>query len=94
MRLVMNRPLAHPFARVGPHVIDTLLFLSGIALWIQMQFSLLSWFGVKLLMVLAYIGLGIAAFRSRERRTGIILFLFALLMFVGTAAVAVYKPMI
>ncbi len=92
MRLVLNRPLAHPMMRIGPHVVDTVLLLSGIALWLQMRFPLWSWFGLKLVLVAAYIGLGIAAFRQVRRGPGVILYLVALTVFVGIAALAVHKP--
>lgn len=92
MRLVLSRPLAHPMVRIGPHVVDTLLLLSGIALWMQMRFPLWSWFGLKLLLVVVYIGLGIAAFRQARRGPGVILYLAALTVFVSIAVIAVHKP--
>jgi uncharacterized membrane protein SirB2 len=92
LRLVLNRPLAHPMVRVGPHVIDTLLLFSGFALWFQMGYSLLSWFGLKLALVVAYILLGITAFRMQARGAAIIVYLGALLVFISIAAIAVHKP--
>ncbi|MFU8832566.1 MAG: SirB2 family protein [Wenzhouxiangella sp.] len=92
IRLVLNRPLVNPMVRFGPHLVDTLLLLSGIALWVQMRYALLSWFGLKMMLVLVYIGLGIGAFRTRSRGTAIILYLGALITFVCIAAVALHKP--
>ncbi|AKS41365.1 SirB2 family protein [Wenzhouxiangella marina] len=92
VRLVLKRPLAHPMIRIGPHVIDTLLLGSGLALWVQMQFSIWSWLGVKLILVAAYIGLGIAAFRVEQRQRGVLFYLLALITFVAIAALAVHKP--
>jgi uncharacterized membrane protein SirB2 len=94
MRLVLNRPLAHPMVRFGPHVIDTLLLFSGIALWVQMGYSLMSWFGLKMLMVLVYIGLGICAFRMQARGPAVLLYLVALITFIGIAAIALHKPLL
>lgn len=92
VRLVLEQPLAHPMVRIGPHVIDTLLLFSGIALWVQMAFSLFSWIGLKLLLIVVYLSLGITAFRMRSRGAAIILYLIALTIFVGVANLAVYKP--
>lgn len=92
IRLVLERPLAHPMVRNGPHVIDTLLLFSGIALWVQLSFSVLSWLGLKLLLILAYIILGITAFRIRSRGIAIVAYLTALTIFVGAANLAVHKP--
>jgi uncharacterized membrane protein SirB2 len=94
IRLIMDRPLVNPMVRFGPHLVDTLLLFSGIALWVQMQYALVSWFGLKMLLVLAYIGLGVGAFRSRSRGTGIILYLAALIVFVSIASVALHKPVV
>jgi len=92
IRLVLESPLAHPMVRVGPHIIDTLLLFSGIALWVQMSFSVLSWFGLKLLLIVVYIVLGITAFRMRSRGAAIVVYLVALSIFVGVANLTVYKP--
>jgi uncharacterized membrane protein SirB2 len=92
LRLVLNWPLSNPLVRIGPHIIDTLLLASGVALWLQMRFGLLSWFGLKMLLVLAYIGIGIAAFRHRSRGTAVILYLVSLAIFISIAVIAVHKP--
>lgn len=94
IRLVLNRPLAHPMVRIGPHVIDTLLLFSGIAMWLQMGFSLMSWFGLKMALVLAYIGLGITAFKMQNRGPAVLVYLLALVTFIGIAAIALHKPML
>ncbi|MBL37879.1 MAG: hypothetical protein CMP07_05665 [Xanthomonadales bacterium] len=94
VRLVMNRPLAHPLVRFGPHLIDTLLLASGIALWMILGLSPLSvgWFGVKLLMIVVYIGLGITAFRIRHQGKAVLVFLAALAAFLSIAWLALFKP--
>lgn len=94
IRLVLNRPLAHPMVRIGPHVIDTLLLFSGIALWMQMGYSLMSWFGLKMALVVAYIVLGITAFRMHARGPAVLVYLIALIVFVSIATIAVSKPVV
>jgi uncharacterized membrane protein SirB2 len=92
LRLVMNRPLPHPVFRVAPHVLDTLLLASGIALWVMVGWPFLSWLGLKIGLIVAYILIGIAAFRSGHGGRGILLYLLALIVFVTIAVIAVHKP--
>lgn len=94
IRLVLDRPLANPLVRFGPHVIDTLLLASGVALWMLLALSPLAqgWFGLKLLLIVGYILLGIGAFRSEDRSRGVLLFVTALLAFLAIAWLALYKP--
>lgn len=94
IRLVMNRPLAHPLVRFGPHLIDTLLLASGVALWVILGLSPLSvgWFGAKLLMIVVYIGLGVTAFRIRHQGKAVLVFLAALAAFLSIAWLALLKP--
>ncbi|MCC5863851.1 MAG: SirB2 family protein [Wenzhouxiangella sp.] len=93
-RILRNRPLLHPMVRFGPHIIDTLLLFSGVALWFLVPYPLMSWFGLKLGLVLGYIVLGICAFRSStdRRATASVLFALALLVFIGIVMLAVFKP--
>jgi len=92
IRLVLQRPLGNPIWKVAPHIVDTLLLASGITLWIMVGWPILSWLGVKLLLVLAYILLGIAAFRAGQQARATRLYLLALIVFVGIAALALHKP--
>lgn len=92
LRLVMNRPVSGPMVRIGPHVIDTLLLISGIGLWMQAHYGLLSWFGLKMTLVVIYILLGIGALRSSSRGAGIMLYWLALGVFLGIAIIAIHKP--
>lgn len=94
VRLVMNRPLSNPLVRFGPHLIDTLLLASGVALWMILGLSPLGvgWFGVKLLMIVVYIGLGITAFRIRHQGKAVLVFLAALAAFLSIAWLALFKP--
>lgn len=93
MVLVLQRPLGKRFWKIAPHVVDTLLLASGVTLWIMVGWPLMSWLGVKLLLVLTYILLGIAAFRaaSQEGATG--LYTLALVVFLCIAALALHKPL-
>lgn len=92
IRLVLRQDFRHRFWKVAPHVVDTLLLASGVTLWILVGWPLLSWLGIKLLLVLAYILLGIAAFRAgpQSRATGF--YLGALIVFLAIAALALHKP--
>lgn len=92
VRLVLQRPLNHPVLRVFPHLIDTLLLASGVALWVMAGWPLFSWLGVKLALVVAYILLGIAAFRSQVPKRSVWLYLLALGVFLMVAYTALYKP--
>lgn len=95
IRLVLNRPLAHPVMRIGPHVVDTLLLASGIALWVIMAYSpiAMGWFGLKLIGVVVYILLGVAALRMANRQAALIVYLLALATFLGIAWLALFKPL-
>jgi len=67
-RLGLQKSIQGAFWRRAPHLIDTLLLASGLTLAWQAHLlpHLIPWFGIKLILVLLYIALGIAAFRSRR----------------------------
>lgn len=94
VRLVLDKPLAHPLVRFGPHLIDTLLLASGVGLWMILGLSPLAagWFGMKLLMIVVYIVLGITAFRIRHQGKAVLVFLAALAAFLSIAWLALFKP--
>ena len=92
VRLVLARPLPGRAWKVLPHLLDTLLLASGVILWIMVGWPLISWLGVKLVLVLAYILVGMAAFRTAGRSAGVGLYLLALLIFVTIPILAVLKP--
>jgi uncharacterized membrane protein SirB2 len=52
-------------ARTLPHIVDTVLLLSALALAIELRISPLSaaWLGAKIVGLFAYIGLGVLALR-------------------------------
>lgn len=55
--------------KIAPHIIDTLLLLSGFALMFTMGYPLwpINWLSVKLLLVVAYIITGIIAMRANSK---------------------------
>ncbi len=90
-----GRKPSGPALRVAPHLIDTLLLATGATLawfWHLSPFSA-NWFGLKLLLVLAYIGLGFVAFRfSRTPGGRRIAAGAALLVAACIASLALTKP--
>ncbi|MDD5580318.1 MAG: SirB2 family protein [Methylobacter sp.] len=78
--------------KIAPHVINTLLLLSGFILVIQGQWlsGEYGWIIAKLLGVLAYIGLGIVALRSQGTARWLA-FAGAIVCFVYIGIVAVTK---
>ena len=95
IRLVLRRPLAHPLVRIGPHLVDTLLLASGVGLWLILGLSPLAagWFGLKLLLVVVYIAVGITAFRIRHPGIAVLAYLAALGVFLSVAWLALFKPL-
>ena len=68
-RLGLRRPIEHRMWKTLPHLIDTLLLASGVALaiWIGLRPTVVPWFGIKLVAVVVYILLGVVAFRTASR---------------------------
>lgn len=93
IRIVLQRSLGHRVWKIAPHIIDTLLLASGVALWITVGWPILSWLGVKLLLVLTYILLGIAAFKADAQSRASGLYVLALITFLCIAGLALHKPL-
>jgi uncharacterized membrane protein SirB2 len=77
--------------RVAPHVVDTLLLLSGLLLAAGHRLSPLAapWLGVKLVLLVVYIGLGMIALRpGPSRGVRAAAFLGAVLVFLWILATA------
>lgn len=53
--------------KIAPHINDTLLLLTGIALFYIGNWSVFGWLGVKIGLVVAYILLGIRCLKSAPR---------------------------
>jgi len=94
IRLVLQRPLAHPLVRFGPHLVDTLLLASGVGLWLILGVSPIGagWFGLKMLLVVVYIAVGITAFRLKHPGIAVLVYLVALGVFLSVAWLALFKP--
>ncbi len=78
--------LARRWVRIAPHLIDTALLATGIALLLRLLphpgIPAWSWLGPKLVALLAYIGLGMLALRpGRSRPARLAAFFAALSMF-------------
>lgn len=83
--------LAARWVRVVPHVIDTILLVSAIALAVlTAQYPFVqSWLTAKVVALAVYIVLGIVALRGgRTRRVRIIAWVLALMVFCYIVAVA------
>jgi len=97
VRVVLNRPLANPLIRFGPHLIDLLLLFSGVGLWLLLGLSPFgqAWFGLKLVLIVGYILTGVAAFRAaraEDRGRGVLLYLLALGLFLAVVWLAIFRP--
>lgn len=83
--------LNHKLTRILPHVVDSAFLVSGIALTWVLKLPLLDqpWLLAKLVAIVVYILLGMAALRrGRSRRSRVIAFVLALATFAYIAGVA------
>ena len=83
-----------PWLRIAPHGIDTVLLMSGVTLsLVSAQYPLSQgWLTVKLAALVAYILLGMVAFRfARGRPGGKLAWLAALLVFAYIVGVALTR---
>ena len=93
-RLADARWVGSPAVRRLPHVVDTVLLASAIALAWTLKLSPLEhgWLAAKIAGLLAYIGLGLAAFRfARSAAARLACWLAALAVFGYIVSVAVLK---
>lgn len=66
--LVGSPMLQHKLVRVLPHVIDTVLLVSGVALVLSLQYSFAQpWLVAKMVALVAYIGFGVLTLRGTGR---------------------------
>lgn len=80
--------------KIAPHVVDTLLLVSAVALAIQLHLSPGSspWLMAKIIALVIYIGIGVVAFRiGRTKQIRIFAWLFAMTVFAYIVAVAATK---
>ena len=84
--------LEHKLVRILPHVIDTVLLCAAIALMVatsQYPF-MVGWVTVKLILLFAYIGLGVFALRrgkTKAQRTAFFVAALAVFGFMYTVAI-------
>lgn len=92
-RLGLHRRIRHPLWRSLPHCIDTLLLATGLALAVIVGLAPLrvEWFAIKLILVVVYILLGMAAFRSATVWRGWLFYTLALLVWFWIVGVALHK---
>lgn len=86
--------LARPWVKVAPHIVDTALLASAIALsLLSQQYPLVqTWLTAKVLALFAYIGTGsIALRRGRSRRVRVVAWCVALLIFGYIVSVALAR---
>ncbi|NOY63419.1 MAG: SirB2 family protein [Gammaproteobacteria bacterium] len=92
--MLRHSPLLNSiWARVVPHVIDTLFLASGILLTViigQYPFTN-TWLSAKVVGLIVYIGLGFMAMRGGTATTRTICFAASLLIFAYIVSVAVSK---
>lgn len=86
--------LMRRWMRTWPHLIDTLLLVSGIWMAVNLHLNPIEhpWLSAKLIALLIYIGLGFIALRlGRTRRQRILALLGALLCFAYVVMVALTR---
>ena len=82
------------WVRVAPHIVDTLLLASAITLAFQMHLSTLEqpWLMVKIVALLAYIGIGTIALKpGRSKKIRVLAWLLAIATFTYIVSVALTK---
>ncbi len=94
MALSVFKPslLQNKLVKIAPHVIDTILLLSGITLVIQGNYldGEFGWIISKLILLLGYIGFGVMAMRSNGAKRWIA-FITAIVCFVAIFITAITK---
>ena len=86
--------LRYRIVRIAPHVIDTLLLASGIALIFETHFGVIweTWLLAKIAGIVVYILLGLVAIRlGRTRRAQALAYVAAIAVFAYVAGNAVAK---
>ena len=85
--------LQHKFLKIAPHVVDTFLLLSAVGLMVTIQqYPFVNpWLTEKLIGVLAYIALGVMAFKGRTTTLKVFAFFGALGWMVLVVKVAITK---
>ncbi len=94
LRLVNSPLVRRRWVRILPHLIDTVLLSSAIALAVLGQQYPIEqpWLTAKVVGLLSYIGCGMAAFRfSRDKATMALFFILALVSYAYIVSVALTR---
>jgi uncharacterized membrane protein SirB2 len=85
--------LTQKWVKISPHIISTLLLLSGLVLAVHMGISPGShpWLIAKIIAMVVYIGIGVATFKVTNRNLSKTLWMSALLVFAYMVCVAITK---
>ena len=86
--------LQRKWLKIVPHVVDTLLLASAIALMVQSSLypTTQAWILTKIILLVFYIGLGLQTLRfARTRRAALLSFMLAILCFGYIVAVALTR---
>jgi len=92
--LFMNSSmLSKKWVKILPHIISTILLVSGIVLAVHLSMSPGSqpWLIAKIIGLIAYIGLGVAAFKVPNPKARKLLWVSALIVFAYIVSVAISK---
>lgn len=85
--------LTRKWVKILPHIVSTFLLVSGIVLAMHLSMAPGSqpWLMAKIVALIAYIALGVAAFKTRNATASKILWIAALVVFVYIVSVAMTK---
>ncbi|AOE48741.1 SirB2 family protein [Kangiella sediminilitoris] len=87
--------LTKKWVKITPHVIDTLLLLSGVLLLATFYgWTVTSWLAIKLLLIVVYIGFGIITFKTNKTSLRGIAFTLAIISFASILYLARIKPIL
>ena len=95
--IIDSRLLQHRVTRILPHIIDTVLLVSGISLavWIYGEFYKYPWLVVKLVAVAVYIFLGGIAIRyGKTKKVRVGALILSLAAFFTIVAIARFNSVI
>lgn len=88
--------LAKKPVKILPHIIDTFLLGTGIAIMVMTSQhpTMLNWLMLKLILIIAYIGFGIVAFKSSVKSKQTLFFVLAMASVLGVLYLARLKPIL
>ncbi|MES2824460.1 MAG: SirB2 family protein [Pseudomonadota bacterium] len=88
-----SRATNHKFFKITPHILYTLLLITGIGLAVVQKFSPMQqpWLLAKIIALVVYIILGVLTFKHSNPTMRKILWLLAMIVFVYMVSVALSK---